>query len=371
MAKKIETEETLARAIADDLNKGGFPTFFLGSDTTPTDLVDFVSTGCSLLDLAISNRPRGGIACGRVTELNGLEQSGKSLLSAHMMANVQKEGGVAVLLDTENSVNEEFFRAVGLDMGNMLYRQPDSVEEIFESIEKIIESVRKGVNKDKKVIIVVDSITAAPTKKEIEGGYDKAGYATDKAIIMSAALKKIVPMIGKNKIALVFTNQLRMKMNAPAFSDPYTTSGGMALQFYASTRIRLSVVGKIQNKDKEVIGVTVRAKVIKNRLGPPLRTVDFDIYFDRGVDDMTSWLKFLKTKEIVSTSGATYKFVDSHGTEHKFTSASWKTFIEGNSALSEEIYQKMCQTMITSYKSDGISTEGENAAEIVSGNGEE
>lgn len=359
MMKRVETDETLAKAIAKDLNKEGYPTFFLGDDATPTDLTDFISTGCSLLDLAISNRPNGGIACGRITELSGLQQSGKSLLCAHLMANVQKEGGMAILLDTENSVNREFFEAVGLDMSNMMYRQPESIEEIFESIELLIEKIRK-LNNDKKAIIVVDSITAAPTKEEIEGNYDKTGYNTGKAIIVSSALKKIVPLIGKNKIALVFNSQLRMKMNAPAFADPYTTPGGISLGFYASTRIRLKVIRPILNNDKDAIGVVIHAKVEKNRLGPPLRHVEFDIFFDRGIDDMTSWLKFLKAKEIVATSGPTYKFVDNAGVEHKFSVATWKKFVDDNPVVVSELYQKMCNKMIMSYKSDGVSTADES-----------
>lgn len=232
MAKKkddvvtTETEaEELAREITDGLNKlsasGDKMAYMLGREDSPSDLKDFIGTGASVLDLAISNRPFGGFACGRILELNGLEGSGKSLIAAHMMANVQKEGGVAVLIDTENAINQEFFNAIGLDTAKLVYAQPDCVEEIFESIEKIIELVRKKQNNDKKVIIVVDSIAGAPTKQELEADYDKDGYATGKAIILSKAFRKITKLIGTQKIALVFTNQLRQKMNAPAFSDPW------------------------------------------------------------------------------------------------------------------------------------------------------
>jgi recombination protein RecA len=361
MAKKTgpDTEE-LASAIVDTLNKtfkDGQVAYVIGEEETPTDLTDFVSTGSSLLDLAISNRPNGGIACGRITELTGLEGSGKSLLAAHMMANVQREGGVAVLIDTENAVNEEFYRALGLDFGKMVYAQPDTLEDIFTMIEKIIETVRKGGNADKKVIIVVDSVAGVPTAAELESDYNKDGYATGKAIILSKAMRKVTGLIAKQKIALVFTNQLRQKLNAPAFSDPWTTSGGKAIAFHASTRLRLAVTEKIKNKDKEVIGVNVKASVIKNRLGPPFRTAEFSVYFDRGIDDLSSWLDYCKSKNIVSAGGAYVTYTDETGTDHKMTTKDWPGWLESNAVMQQEIYEKMATAQIMSYSSEGLSPE--------------
>jgi len=358
---KNTDEDDLAEVISMGLNKAGLQSFFLGKEPTPADITDFVSTGSSILDLAISNKPNGGIVCGRITELMGLEGSCKSLLSAHMMASVQKEGGVAVLLDTENAINQEFFNAVGLRMDKMIYRQPESCEEVFETIEKIIELVRKKANNDKKVIIVVDSMTAAPTKKEIEGDYDRTGYATDKAILMSQNLKKIIQMIGKNKIAVVMTSQLRMKMQVQAFADPYTTSGGKALGFYSSTRIKLSVKQKITNKDKQVIGARIQAQIIKNRIAAPWRVVEFSIFFDRGIDDIASQLQYLKDNEIVIQKGPYAHYIDNNGEEHTFNSSTWAELITTHPELSKEIYQKMCDKMITSYKSTNLSIEDGSA----------
>jgi len=353
-------EEELALSIVDALNKtfkDGQVAYIIGQDDTPTDLTDFVGTGSSLLDLAISNRPHGGIACGRITELTGLEGSGKSLIAAHMMANVQREGGVVVLLDTENAVNPEFFEAIGLNFGQMVYAQPDTVEDIFVMIETIVNRVREKQGNDKKVIIVVDSVAGAPTKQEMEADYDKDGYATGKAIILSKAMRKVTSLIAKQKIALVFTNQLRQKMNAPAFSDPWTTSGGKAIAYHASTRIRLATTGKIANKDKEVIGVSVKASVIKNRLGPPYRTAEFNVYFDRGIDDLDSWLKFCKDKGLMKTAGAYVKYEDLEGNEHQFAGKEFKKFLTENPTLQDEIYNRMCETVIMSYSSEGLSEE--------------
>lgn len=352
MSKKIDVDESLAKIIHAGLNEEGLETFLLGEEENPADIKDFVSTGIDILDLAISNRPRGGIACGRLTELNGLQGTGKSLIAAHMMANVQKEGGVACLLDTENAVNEEFFRAIGLNINDLVYRQPKTVEEIFETIETIIEIVRKKNKIDKKVIIVVDSITAAPTKSAIEANYDKQGYP-DKARIISDALTKIVGMIGRNKIALVCTNQLRMKMNAPAFSDPYTISGGLSMPFYMSTRVRLTMKSKLKNKEDDVIGVRVNAYVEKNRIASPYKRVDFDIYFDRGVDNDTSNLAYLRKRGIIDKT----KYVDNAGKEWRITEPDWPRIITEHPDLYAELYQKMCDAMISSYRS--VTVDGE------------
>jgi len=146
--------------------------------------------------------------------------SGKSLLSAHLLAETQKKDGVAVMIDTETAVSREFLEAIGVDVSKLLYVTADSVEQIFEFIETIIQKV-KATDKDKMVTIVVDSLAAASSKSELAADFDKDGYATDKSIIISKALRKITNMIGREKVTLIFTNQLRHKMNAMAFSDPY------------------------------------------------------------------------------------------------------------------------------------------------------
>ncbi len=153
---------------------------------------------------------------------NGMlnHNSGKSLVAAHLLADTQRQGGVAVLIDTEMAVSREYLDAIGVDVSKLLYVQADSVEDVFEYIETIIEKVRTS-SKDKLVTIVVDSVAAVSTKKELAADYDKDGYATDKAIIISKAMRKITNMIGREKITLVFTNQLRQKMNAMPFADPW------------------------------------------------------------------------------------------------------------------------------------------------------
>jgi len=359
MAKKKE-ELDLADILAGELNKQAKDNkvaFFLDDDSAPTNVDGWVSTGCAMLDVAISNRPYGGLPVGRIVEVTGLEQSGKSLVSAHLLAETQKQGGVAVLIDTETAVSREFLEAIGVDVSKLLYVSADSVEQIFDMTETIIEKVRE-TSKDRLVTIVTDSVAAASTTAEMASDYGKDGYATDKAIIISKAMRKITNMIGRQKILLVYTNQLRQKMNAMPFGDPWTTSGGKALAFHASVRLRLKGTGQIKMKvggNDKIVGMKVRAQVVKNRMGPPLRSTDFEIYFDRGIDNYGSWLKVMKDEKVVKQAGAWYTYVDTEtGEEHKFQSKDFILLMEENNELREQIYKKICEAQILQYKSDTL-----------------
>lgn len=359
MAKKTQ-ELDLADILAGELNKHSKDhkvAFFLDDDSAPTNVDGWVSTGCAMLDVAISNRPYGGLPVGRIVEITGLEQSGKSLVSAHLLAETQKQGGVAVLIDTETAVSREFLEAIGVDVSKLLYVSADSVEQIFDMTEIIIEKVRE-TSKDRLVTIVTDSVAAASTKTELAADYGKDGYATDKAIIISKAMRKITNMIGRQKILLIYTNQLRQKMNAMPFGDPWTTSGGKALAFHASVRLRLKGAGQIKTKiggNDKIVGMKVRAQVVKNRMGPPLRSTDFEIYFDRGIDNYGSWLGVMKDEKIVKQAGAWYTYVDTEtGEEHKFQSKDFILLMEENEELRDQIYKKICEAQILQYKSDTL-----------------
>jgi len=349
MAKR---EDDLAGLLADSLNKqnkDGKIAYFLDDDSAdaPTNVKDWLSTGNAMLDVAISNRPYGGLPVGRITEITGLEQSGKSLLSAHLLAETQRKGGVAVLIDTETAVSREFLEAIGVDISKLLYVSVDTVEGIFEACETIIEQVRKG-DKDRLVTIVVDSVAAASSKKEMEADYDKDGYATDKAIIISKAMRKITNMIGRQSIALVFTNQLRQKMNA-MFGDPWTTSGGKALAFHASVRVRLKNMGQLKAGDR-IVGIKVRCQVIKNRMGPPLRHADFDIFFDRGIDNYGGWISVMKDAKLIKQGGAWYTYTDiESGEEIKFQAKDFVSILEDED-LKDQIYRRICEATILQYK---------------------
>ena len=347
----MSNRDELANIIAGELNKqfkSNQVAYFLdGVQDTPTDVTDWVGTGSTLLDLAISNRPNGGIAVGRITEINGLESSGKSLLGAHILAETQKKGGVAVYIDTETSVSQEFMEVIGLDLNKMLYLHLETVEDIFEAIVEIVTKVRES-DKDRLVTIMVDSLAAATTKVELEADFDKDGWATAKAIIISKAMRKVTQMIGRQKVALVFTNQLRQKLGV-MFGDPWTTSGGKALPFHASTRIRLKNVGQIKDTKKNTIGMKMRAQVIKNRLGPPMRHADFELYFETGIDDDGSWLKVMKDHKLVKQGGSWYTMDNHNGEEVKFQSKDWSELLK-DSEFRSHCYELICNKVILKYE---------------------
>jgi len=362
MAKKsIEIDslqDELAGILATNLNKKFKSSnykvaYFLEGDAdSPSDVNEWISTGSSMLDLAISNRPNGGLPVGRITEITGLEASGKSLVAAHVLANTQKKGGLAVYIDTENAISREFLQAIGVNLKDMLYVPLDTIEDIFDAIDSIIESVRK-TDKNKIVTIVVDSVAGASTKIEMAADYDKDGYATSKALILSKAMRKITNFIGRERICLIFTNQLRTRMGV-SFGDQWTTSGGKAIAFHSSVRLRLKSVGQIKvSKDgrDEILGIKTRAQVIKNRMGPPLRMVDYDIYFESGIDDYGSWLEMLKSFNLVTQAGAWYTYTNTEtGEIIKFQSKDFESKIMDNVELKNHIYEEICSKYILKYK---------------------
>ena len=351
----MATKDELASVIAGELNKQfkhQQVAFFLDEGSSPTDVTGWISTGSSMLDLAISNKAYGGIAVGKITEINGLEGSGKSLIGAHILAETQKQGGIAVYIDTESAVSTEFLEAIGIDSTKMLYVQLETVEEIFEAIENIITKIRES-DQDRLVTIMVDSLAAASTKVEMEADFEKDGWATSKAIIISKAMRKITQMVARQQVALIFTNQLRQKLGV-MFGDPWTTSGGKALPFHASTRIRLKNVGQIKDTKNHTIGMKVKAQIIKNRLGPPLRTAEFQLYFDRGIDDFGGWLSVLKEHKLLKQAGAWYTLEDHKGKEIKFQSKEWNEKLDTDDDLKKYIYELICSKSVLKYQSQTL-----------------
>jgi recombination protein RecA len=354
----MSQKDALASVIADELNKTfkhQKVAYFLDDGANPTDVVDWISTGSTILDLAIANKPNAGVPVGKITELNGLEGSGKSLIGAHLLTSTQKKGGVAVYIDTESAVSPEFLDAIGIDTQNMLYVHLETVEEVFETIETIVTKIRES-DKDRIVTILVDSLAAASTKVEMDADFDKDGWATAKAIIISKAMRKITQMIARQKVALVFTNQLRQKLGV-MFGDPWTTSGGKALPFHSSVRVRLKNTGQIKDTKKNTIGIKMKAQVIKNRLGPPMRVAEFPLYFDTGIDDYGSWLTVMKDHKIVKVAGAWYTLNDVDMKtgevikEHKFQSKDFEELMDNNPELKQNCYDRICEACILKYDS--------------------
>ena len=389
MAKKIDSEtvDSLASELVSVLNSKftqniDKAAYFLSDPDLVADIKKWVPTGCDMLDLAISNRPNAGWPVGRIIEITGLEASGKSLLAAYALKSTQQQGGLAIYIDTEAATSREYLQAIGIDIEKMVYIPLEALEDIFDSIEATIAKVRKA-NKDVLVTIVVDSIMGATTKKELEGEHGKDGYATEKAIVLSKAMRKITNMLARQNVCLILTNQLRVRMGV-SFGDPYGTSGGKAVAFHSSVRIRLKSLGQIKmklNGVDQVIGIKTRAIVQKNRLGPPLKSVDYDIYFESGIDNYGSWLETLKTYKL-ATSGqywsiplsytsvlekdAKGKFIEHSFSEEivnpetgelkktdgalKFRSKDFGKWMEANPKLKEFIYNMVCDRFIMTYK---------------------
>lgn len=360
---KSELEDSLANTLAESINKqfkgqALKTAFFLaGDDDSPSNVKDWISTGSDTLDLAISNRPNGGFPVGRITEITGLEASGKSLLASHALAETQKKGGLAVYIDTESATSSEFLEAIGVDLKTMLYVPLETIEEIFETIETIVEGVRKS-NKERLVTIVVDSVMGASTKIEMAAEYDKDGYATSKSIILSKAMRKVTNWIARENICLIFTNQLRTKLGV-SFGDQWTTAGGKAIPFHASVRLRLKNTGMIKakmNGVEQVVGSKTEVQVVKNRMGPPHRKVNYDIYYDSGIDNYGGWLELMKKFDLVKQSGAWYTLEDiDHETgevfgEVKFQSKDFIEKVMQDAKVKDRLYKRICDAYIFKYQ---------------------
>ena len=290
--------------LVDSLNKKlGDVAFILGKGDSPPETKEWLSTGSTILDTIISNDvdANGGIPVGKLVEISGEAASGKSLLSYMILKDCQDKGGVPVLIDTENAANEDFLRLIGLEFypkGSLVYIQVDSVEAVFKAIEDIIRRIREN-DKDKLCCIVWDSVAGTSTDAEIQGDYGDSTVGLA-ARLIGQGLRKIIRFIGTQRVSLVFLNQIRQKIGV-FFGDDTVTPGGKAIPFFAAVRVRLYSGGKVK-AGKDVLGVGIRPKIVKNRMGPPHREAELKMYFNRGLIDEEGWidilLKFGKAKKI-------------------------------------------------------------------------
>jgi len=290
--------------LVDSLNKKlGDVAFILGKGDSPPETKEWLSTGSTILDTIISNNidANGGIPVGKLVEISGEAATGKSLLSYMILKDCQDKGGIPVLIDTENAANEDFLRLIGLEFypeGSLVYIQVDSIEGVFKAIEDIIRRIREN-DKDKLCCIVWDSVAGTSTDAEIQGDYGDATVGLA-ARLIGQGLRKIIRFIGTQKVSLVFLNQIRQKIGV-FFGDDTVTPGGKAIPFFAAVRIRLYSGGKVK-AGKDVLGVGIRPKIVKNRMGPPHREADLKMYFNRGLIDEEGWidilLKFGEAKKI-------------------------------------------------------------------------
>ncbi len=253
--------------------------------------IEGISTGSLSLDLALGG---AGIPCGRVTELFGPESSGKTTLALNIIANAQRKGGVAAFIDAEHALDTTWAKKLGVDVSSLLISQPSTGEEALEITEMLIRSNSLDV-------IVIDSVAALTPKAEIEGEMGDSHMALQ-ARLMSQAMRKLAAVINKSKTALIFINQIRMKIGV-MFGNPETTPGGRALKFYSSIRLDVRRIATIKDSDGAV-GTRVRARVVKNKIAPPFRDTEFDLMFDSGISYEGDLIDMGIGCEVVEKSGA-------------------------------------------------------------------
>jgi recombination protein RecA len=256
--------------------------------------VETVSTGALSLDLALG----GGIPRGRVIEVYGPESSGKTTLTLHAIAEVQRQGGTAAFIDAEHALDPQYARRIGVDIENLLLSQPDNGEQALEIVETLVRS--NAVD-----LIVVDSVAALVPRAEIEGdmGDSLPGL---QARLMSQALRKLTSVISKSKATVIFINQIRMKIGV-MFGNPETTTGGNALKFYASLRMDIRRIAQIKQGDS-VVGNRTRVKVVKNKIAPPFREAEFDIMYNEGISIPGDVLDLAVNHNIVEKAGAWFSY---------------------------------------------------------------
>jgi len=291
---KGKREEAALNAIEQIRSKFGEGAIMRFGDARKTN-VDAISTGCLSLDLAFGI---GGVPRGRIIEIYGPESSGKTTLAQHIVAEVQKTGGIAAFVDAEHALDPDYAAKIGVNIKEMLLSQPDSGEQALEIVETLVRSNAVDV-------IVVDSVAALVPQKEIEGDMGDQHMGLQ-ARLMSQALRKLTAAIGKTKTVVIFINQIRNKIGV-FFGNPETTSGGNALKFYCSVRVEVRRAAQIKQGEK-IIGNRVKAKIVKNKVAAPFKTCEFDIMYNEGISVAGDLVDLGVEQGVVKKNGNTYSF---------------------------------------------------------------
>ncbi len=287
--------------------------------------IETISTGSIGLDIALGV---GGLPRGRIVEIFGPESSGKTTLALHVIAEAQKQGGVCAFIDAEHALDPGYARALGIDLDNLLISQPDTGEQALEIADTLVRSGAVDV-------IVVDSVAALVPKAELEGEMGDAHVGLQ-ARLMSQALRKLTASISRSRCLVIFTNQIRSKIGV-MFGNPETTTGGNALKFYASVRLDVRRIGQVKDRD-QTIGNQTRVKVVKNKVAPPFRQVEFDIIYGKGISKAGELVDLGVKAGIVDKSGSWYSY---NGQRIGQGRENAKAFLEEHPEVAAEIENRL------------------------------
>ncbi len=326
MSNEKEAKLKALKLTLDKLDKTyGKGTVMMMGDAAVEDM-EVIPTGSLGLDVALGV---GGYPRGRVVEVYGPESSGKTTLTLHAIAEAQKNGGIAAFIDAEHAFDRYYAENLGIDVENLIISQPDNGEQALEITDNLIRSGAID-------IIVIDSVAALTPKSEIEGemGDSKMGLH---ARLMSQALRKLTGSISKTKCTVIFINQLREKIGV-MFGNPETTTGGNALKFYASVRIDIRRSTQIKNTNGEVLGNKTRVKVVKNKVAPPFKMVEFDIVYGKGISKVGEVIDLGVDFEIIKKSGSWFSYDDTKLGQGR---EGVKTLLLDNPELMDELEQKI------------------------------
>jgi len=296
----------------------------LGADN-PAQEIEATSTGSLGLDIALGI---GGLPKGRVVEIYGPESSGKTTLTLHSIAEEQKKGGVCAFVDAEHALDPLYAKKLGVNLDELLISQPDTGEQALEIVDTLVRS--GAVN-----MIVVDSVAALTPKSELEGDMGDSSVGVH-ARLMSQAMRKLTGSISRTKCTVIFINQIRMKIGV-MFGSPETTTGGNALKFYSSVRLDIRRIGALKDRD-EVVGNATRVKVVKNKVAPPFKQVEFDIMYGEGISKTGELLDLGVKGEIVEKSGSWFSYGDERIGQGRENA---KTFLKENPHIANAIEDKI------------------------------